>query len=144
MKKIYFAILLSGTFLAVGGLSFWAGKQISERGKNRLIEGIVLNNLGNTLSSLRYIDQNQLIEAQRLLQAETNGQLSWLVALDDVNDDPEYLKSRCKALNTLKQYREKHQLFKTSEWDDLWKYPGAREEEAKREKFLTSLSCLQN
>lgn len=141
MKK---SILISifSFFLAVAcGFSFWFGKHIGEREKNTLMNGVLLNSLGNTLFALRYFDKNQPGEAQRLLQTETSGQLSWLIDLDPVNDDPEFLKQRCKVLNTLKEYREKHHLFKTNDWKDLWNLPGAKEEEEKRIKYLTNLAC---
>ena len=141
MKKSILVSLLSVLLVVVCGLFFWLGKQTTEREKKIFAEGLSLNELGNTLLALRYFDKNQPNEAQRLLQAETNGQLSWLIALEQANGDPEFRKQRCKVLNTLKQYREKHQLFKTNNWDDLRSLPGAKEEEEKRGKYLAGLAC---
>lgn len=141
MKKSILVSLLSVLLVVICGLFFWFGKQAAEREKNLFMEGLSLNELGNTLLALRYFDKNQPEEAQHLLQAETNGQLSWLIALEQTNGDPEFLKQRCKVLNTLKQYREKHQLFQTNDWKDLRSLPGAKEEEEKRVKYLAGLAC---
>ncbi|WP_156477030.1 hypothetical protein [Collimonas arenae] len=141
MKKLMLVSLL-GVFLVFAcGLSFWFGKNMAEREKNILVEGLSLNELGNTLLVLRYFDKNQPSEAQHLLQAETNGQLNWLIALEQANSDPEFHKQRCKVLNTLKQYREKHQLFKTNDWKDLLSLPEAKEDEEKRIQYLAGLAC---
>lgn len=141
MKKSILVSLLSVFLVIACGFSFWLGRQTAEREKNTFIEGLSLNKLGNTLLVLRYFDKNQPNEAQRFLQTETNGQLSWLIALEQANSDPEFLKQRCKVLNTLKQYRETHQLFTTNNWKDLWNLPGAKEEEEKRIKYLAGLAC---
>jgi hypothetical protein len=141
MKK-FIAISFLGFLLIVAcELSFLFGKQAAEREKSAFIAGLSLNELGNTLLALRYFDKNQQSEAQRLLQAETNGQLSRFIALETGNDDPEFIKQRCKVLTTLKQYREKHQLFTTDDWKDLWNLPGVKEEEEKRVKYLAGLAC---
>lgn len=141
MKKKALISSLIVFFAVACGLSFWLGKEIAEKEKNKFIENLSLNALGNTLLVLRYFDENQQGEAQHILQAETSGLLSWLIELDQTNSTPEFLKQRCKVLNTLKQYREKHQLSTSNDWVELSTQPEAKEEEAKRTKYLNDLAC---
>lgn len=141
MKRTTLISLLI-VFLGIAcGLSFWLGKEIAENEKNSFIENFSLNALANTLLTLRYFDENQPGEAQHLLQAETNGLLSWLIDFDRVNDAPEFIKQRCKVLTTLKQYREKHRLSKENNWAEISNLPGAKEENAKRISYLNNLKC---
>jgi hypothetical protein len=111
------------------------------RSRQALIESRALEALANSLLALRSIEGNEPGDAKKLLQAQTNGQLSWVIEFGGANVDPEFAKQKCKVLNTLKQYREKRRLFQGSEWDYLWKMPGMKEEEAKRIEFLAKTAC---
>lgn len=105
------------------------------------VEGLHLEAMANTLTSLRMIEESQIDEAKRLLQAQTNGQLSWIIKAANRGESEDRGEERCKLLNTLKQYRETRGLFRGPEWDYLWKIPEMKAEEDVRVKYLNSLSC---
>lgn len=141
MKTFNVITLLFLSVVASFGGGAMLAKTIAERSSADLLEGLIENQLGNNLITLRYIERGEISEAQKLLQAETSGQLSWIMMTMEAIKDAERIEQRCKVLNTLKEYRAKHRLFAGQEWDYLWKIPGMKEEEAKRTAFLARLNC---
>jgi len=121
-------------FIVAGTAGFVVGQSRAERQSREFTAGVAAQGLANNLLVLRFMERGEADQAKRLLQAETNGQLGWIME----GQDP---APHCAALNTLKQYRAKRGLFSNPEWNDLWKMPGSKEEEEKRRSYLASLNC---
>jgi len=141
VRRLGLSILALIVLAATGWGGYEFGLNKGAAGGRALSESRSLDALANSLLALRFIEANELGEAKRLLQAQTNGQLSWLIEFDGSIVDPEFAKQRCKVLTTLKQYREKRGLFQGAEWEYLWKMPGMKEEEARRIEFLKNTAC---
>lgn len=141
MRRLPLLISLLVILAATGWGGYEFGLRQSTTSERALSESRSLEALANSLLALRFIEANELGEAKKLLQAQTNGQLSWLMEFHASNLDPEFAKQKCKVLTTLKQYREKRGLFQGTEWDYLWKMPGMKEEEARRIEFLAKTAC---
>lgn len=141
MKK---SLKISGSLIlacALVGSGFLIGQQAATSKSREIIEGISLQGLASHLLILRFIERGEVADARKVLQGETNGLFSWVIENATANPTPEQEQQKCKVLNTLKQYRAKHQLFTTRDWDYLWNVPGMKEEEAKRQAFLTQMNC---
>ena len=133
---------MSSLFLLIGtaGVGYFVGQTDARNESRRLVSGFAVQGLANNLMALRFIEREEIKEAQMLLQAETNGHLSWIMETD-VPHILENDNGKCRVLNTLKRYRSKWQLFTTKEWDYLWSIQEMKEEEAKRQLFLDQLRC---
>lgn len=141
MKKTLIATTVLLLTAIASFSSYWAAGLSNRRDEAKLVEGLSTERLANTLLALRFIEMNDIAEAKRLLQAETNSQLSWIMQYEGANRDSLYVQQQCKTLNTLKQYREKRRLFTTDDWSHLWNLPGMKDEEARRIAFLNNLKC---
>jgi hypothetical protein len=141
MKKIFTAALSLLLLTGAAGAGFFVGQRNARHESKRLVEGLSRNWLANDLAILRFFERGEIQEAKHLLQAGTSGYLSWIMEYDTTDYTPAETLDRCGLLNTLKQYRTKHQLFTAKEWEHLWDLPGWREEEAERQLYLDKLNC---
>jgi hypothetical protein len=141
MKRTIQSALILAAIGASIGIGFYLGAKHATNAGRDLVSGIAEQELANTLMALRYLERGEQIDAKKLLQAETNGQLSWIVQNTDLGKASESGRRACPVLNTLKQYREKHHLFTGADWNHLWGIPGMKDEEQRRIDFLSNLDC---
>lgn len=137
MRSIKRSVLVAVGAVLLLAAGFFVGVRYEEGDSKQLLLGVQEQNLSNTLMVLRYLDRKEVGEATKLLEASTSGALAWIME----SDRPTAGSSLCATLNTLKAYRERHQLFTGERWADYRSLPGIEGEERKRSAYLEGLSC---
>jgi len=100
-------------------------------------EMTAVDQLATHIFMLDEIEKGNLTETKRILQAETGPQLDLLMDYGFLTTNPSRdIAFRCKLVQKLKDYRNKNSLFRTPEWEYLWKVPGMRDAENRRIEFL--------
>lgn len=137
MKRVLLKFIVGASVMLIAGsTAYLVGRYHGEQRVYVLFEISAVEQLAGQLYMLDELDKGNISDVRRILQAGTGPQLELIIDHGDLSPGAASLEFRCKLFRQLKTYRDEHALFKTADWDYLWRVDGLKEAEARREAFL--------